>query len=267
MNDARDARAIRDWQLDRLRLDELPPDETAALREALALDESLQRRLERLDADSRAILDELPPRVVAAAVRARHDAGKASAAALAGGWRPTLAVGAAMLLAVGFVALLGPFPELATPRTAVTDTTRLKGLRPEVRLFRKTPTGAESLSPGSVGRRGDVIQLVYQAAGRRYGAIVSVDGRGVVTAHLPAQGSRAAALEIGSAAALPVAYLLDDAPRWEAFYFVTAPEDFDLRPVLEAARLAAASAKPAAPLLLPAGLEQSAFLLKKDDTR
>jgi hypothetical protein len=32
------------------------------------------------------------------------------------------------------------------------------------------------------------VQLAYQAAGRHFGAIVSIDGRGVVTRHLPAAG-------------------------------------------------------------------------------
>ncbi len=86
----------------------------------------------------------------------------------------------------------------------------------------------------------------------------------MVTAHLPSQGREAASLAPGGATPLGSSYRLDDAPRFEAFYFVTAGEPFALEPVLEAARRAAGTT---GPLSLPAGLQQSLFLLRKDDSR
>jgi hypothetical protein len=158
----------------------------------------------------------------------------------------------------------------ATANRGSREPTRIKGLRPEVLLFRKTAGGAEPLTAKSVAHPGDVIQLAYQAAGRRYGTIVSLDSRGVVTRHLPRRGAHAVELTAGGNVPLPAAYQLDDAPRFEVFYLITAPQPFDLQPVLDAVRTAAGRPCPVArpmPLPLPSGLEQSSFLLKKDVAR
>ena len=94
--------------------------------------------------------------------------------------------------------------------------------------------------------------------------IVSVDGRGVVTQHLPRDGAQAARLSAESQALLDVAYELDDAPRWERFYFVAGSAPFDTAPVIEAARTAAsgvAGPPPALPLRM--AVRQSSVLLIK----
>jgi streptogramin lyase len=109
-----------------------------------------------------------------------------------------------------------------------------------------------------------VLQLAYQAAGARYGVVVSIDGRGAVTRHLPEEGEVAAALERGGAVALAHAYQLDDAPGYERFFLVTGERPFDVAPVVEAARwLAAAGQARAGALTLPGGLEQRAVLVVK----
>ena len=96
--------------------------------------------------------------------------------------------------------------------------------------------------------------------------IVSVDGRGVVTEHLPQNESEAAALRAGGPVILASSYRLDDAPRFEVFYFVTADEPFAMARVVAAARLAAgtASAPPAA-LPLAREFRQAQILLRKDE--
>src|SRR6185436_11941296 len=102
--------------------------------------------------------------------------------------------------------------------------------------------------------------------GRTYGAIVSIDGRGAVTLHLPRQGARATRLpEGGETVLLDRAYELDDAPRWERFFFVTGEAPFEIEPLLEAARRAAADPSAPAPerLTLPPNLEQAVFSLEK----
>jgi len=112
---------------------------------------------------------------------------------------------------------------------------------------------------------GDLIRIGYRAAGRRYGAILSADGRGTVTLHLPPRGQEAVALKNGPTVLLDQAYELDDAPRWERFYLVTGDAPFSLAPVLEAAREAATSAASASPaaLRLPPRLDQAVFSLEK----
>lgn len=270
MNDPRERRAVPDWQLERHRLGELPAQEMAALAAAIADDDTLRRRLEELATDDRAILDELPPPVMAAAIRSRSEEVAASRRGLPL-WLPALATAAVLLVALG-VTLRGPGRGPSPADRPQLETTRIKGLRPEILLFRKTASGAEPLTSTSVAHAGDVVQLAYQAAGRRYGVIISVDGRGTVTPHLPRDGRRSPELAPGANVPLAVAYELDDAPRWETFYMVVAPRPFDVEIVVAAAR--AAASRPAhgtagnpARLALPAGFEQTAFLLKKDVSR
>ena len=145
---------------------------------------------------------------------------------------------------------------------------RTKGLRPSLSLFRKTADGSETLADGDVAREGDVIRIGYHAFGRRYGVIVSVDGRGAVTRHFPERSATAAALEPSEVVLLAHAYRLDDAPAWERFFFVTADAPFPVAAVEDAARRLAGEPGMAGPvpagLPLPKALEQSTFLLTKE---
>jgi hypothetical protein len=98
--------------------------------------------------------------------------------------------------------------------------------------------------------------------------IASVDGAGVVTLHHPV--SEAAPPEATALAArptaLPHAYALDDAPRFERFFFITADQPIDLQQSLGALRSLAHRADGAtASLELPAGLHQWSLRLRKPD--
>ncbi len=269
MRDVREPEEVADWQLERFRLQELPAAEMTKLAEAVRADEALRLRLDGLAADDRAVLAELPPRATAAAIRSRRQ-DRVAARRRVPLWQPALATAAVLVVAA--VAIVAPSRGPVTTAPPSLEPTRIKGLHPAILLFRKTTSGAEPLSGTSVAHAGDVVQLAYQAAGGRYGVIVSVDSRGTVTPHLPRSGRRAVELVPGANVPLATAYELDDAPRFEAFYLVVAPRPFDLDRVLVAARSAASdpatrtNGSPAR-LALPAGFEQSAFLLKKDMPR
>jgi hypothetical protein len=247
---------VRDWQLERHLLGELPSVDRETLARALLDEASLARRARDLEESNREILAAHPPRVAAAIICER----------LRLEWPPVwrrslvaLATSVAVLL-VGSALWHGPQDPL--------DTNRIKGLRPSLLVFRHTPVGDEVLPDRALARAGDVVQLTYQAAGQRYGVIVSLDGRGVVTVHHPQQGSRAARLSAGKPVRLASAYRLDDAPGWERFILVTSNEGFDVATVVEAARLT--GTEPGAAFLrltLPEGLDQSSFTLTKEDPR
>ena len=115
--------------------------------------------------------------------------------------------------------------------TSEAPATRIKGGEQEPRLlvFRKLASGAERLGDGALARNGDLVQLAYRSGGLQYGAILSVDGRGTVTQHLPTTGTRA--VPLAAQDTLDVAYELDDAPRWERFYLVAADRRFGLAAV------------------------------------
>ena len=157
---------------------------------------------------------------------------------------------------------------MPSPAGPPEEVERLKGSGPSLVLHRRTAEGSAPLADGDVVRRGDLIRVGYQAAGRAYGVILSIDGRGAVTRHLPAQGPLAAPLDRDGPVLLDYAYELDDAPRWGAFYFVTSDEPFDVEPVLAAAREAASRAVAASPpaIALRTDLGQAIFALRKEDT-
>lgn len=263
---------VPDWLLERLRLGELPAEEAAAVRRAIDSDQSVRDRLAALDRSDAEIHAAHLPRLVAAGIRARLEAAEATAVRgrrlVPLGLRPALAAAAAVfVLALGLTTLLPSRP--GRDRTDdSTDVIRIKGMAPHLVLFRQTPTGAEPLADGALARPNDVIQVLYLSAGRRYGVIVSADGRGVVTQHLPSGEARSTRLTTGDPVALPSAYRLDDAPDWERFYLVTSDASFDVALVTGAVRqsLVAAPAQAATtpPLALPRSLEQTSFTLRKD---
>lgn len=249
---------LREWQIERFVLGELPGPEREAVARAIAEDPELRARVEALDASNREILAEHPPRVAATVIRERAEALRRWSLPA---WGPAVALAACLAAAVGVL----------VPREVGVEApaeTRIKGARPHLGLFRQTSAGVEALPDGSLAREGDLVQLTYQAAGRRFGAILSIDGRGAVTVHLPREGRTAARLVPGQDVRLPSAYRLDDAPRWERFVLVTGDHPFDLAPVVDAAeRLAASAGADAEPLALEASLEQSSFTITKDHRR
>lgn len=142
---------------------------------------------------------------------------------------------------------------------------RQKGGSPDLLLYRKGgESTVERLTPGAVARRLDVVQIAYLAGGRRYGLILSIDGRGSVTRHLPTGGDQAAPLRAGGAVALATAYRLDDAPRLERFYIVAADEPFGVSAVLTAATRAGLDPLTTDRLPLGAQFTQASFLLRKE---
>lgn len=253
--------SIPDHKLERYRLGELPEAELRALEASLT--DADRARLEELDVDDAAILRRLPPRVVAIEVERR------AAAQTRRRWMPLL-VGGASLTAVAAAALLvlnlpGP-PDTAGLGTGVQDHqgVRIKG---DARLLvhRQGASGEVRLDDGAPATSGDVLQLELAAGAADHAVIVSVDGNGVVTRHLPLDGAEAVAVEPGRTVALPSAYRLDDAPDFERFFLVTGRGAFGVLEVEEAARALAGRPDAAdAPLALPATLEVDDLLIRKE---
>jgi len=257
---------IPDWYLEQLAKGELPADQATALRTRLAADPDGEARLMALTADDAATLAAHPPADVAAEVarrlevdKRRRAAGTRDRARQRWAWAGALGVAAAVV-ALLVVRPSPPFKYGDDPG----EVTRVKGGTRLV-VHRRRGNEVELLANGARARRGDVLQLAY-AAERGYGVVVSVDGRGSVTVHLPESGERAAPLSPEGRAALPHAYELDDAPELERFFLVTGTSPFPIAAVVEAARaLAERADRGVAQLPLPAALrlEQTSFLIEK----
>jgi len=218
---------VADWLLERLAAGELPAAQDRALRERLAASGETNR-LDALAASNAQTLSAHPATEVAAEVRRRAKLAKAPVAAL---WRPVWALSFAVAGAAAVVLLLvrpaGPSQSGLSLGQPEQETITSKGLLPSLGLYRKTATGVERLAATARLRPGDVVQLRYIAAGKRFGVVASSDARGAVTLHLPEAPGRAAELARDGERALAHSYELDASPGFERFVFVTADAAFD----------------------------------------
>ncbi len=250
---------VPDILIEQLLLGELPEARARQLRE----DPEVRARLAELQASNREILERYPPEVMVKRIGWRLERERQGHARPTRRWTlPRLAPAAgfaALLLAAGAVLVT------VAPWRERTELTRLKGSRPHLVIYRKTDGGAEALAEGSGIRAGDVLQIAYVAASRKYGVIFSIDGRGVLTLHYPASPASPGLLAEQGEILLDYAYRLDDAPGFERFFLVTSDRTLPVAEVLEAGRRLATDPRQArrSSLGLPAGLEQWSVLLAK----
>ena len=222
-----------DWKLERFWLNELPEEEMRAIQKVLDENPDLRARLEALEGSDREIHESYSTDWVARQVARRLERRGVPSISRFG---PRLALVAVVLLAVVFLIYLPGSEVPPTWDRKGMDGIRLKGVKPDLLLYRKRASEIEQLADSSVAYAGDLIQVFYRAAGKPFGVILSVDGRGTVTRHLPASGTRAVRLIQGDPVPLDYSYELDDAPKWERFYFLTASTSFDVRDVTRAAK-------------------------------
>ena len=151
-------------------------------------------------------------------------------------WTISASAGAAALVVLLVAAVL---PVKIQDNSETVYATRTKGeindvtQAPDLEVWRKAEDGAEKLAPEATVSAGDIVQLRYIVPKSCYGALLSMDGRGVLTVHLSGNDGKAAALTPGKPVALKTSYKLDDAPAFEAFYLITAYENFHLESVRE----------------------------------
>jgi hypothetical protein len=242
-------RDIPDLVLERYRLNELPEASARAVEHMLAADPALRARLAALDVSD-------------ADIRARYSRLIAIHDKRAPSRRLIL-----RLLAAATLAATGLLVFVALPHTTQNpdDGNRIKGTaaaRPALAIYRRTSSGSERLEDGAVVRAGDLLRVGYTSAGRSYGVILSIDGRGAVTMHLPPDGNASVSLAQGAATTLlDRAYELDAAPKVERFYFITGARPFEVAPIVAAVRAARGAPET---LSLPAGLEQATFAIQKE---
>ncbi len=245
-----------EWLLERALLGEAPgdfvPDSSA---------------LDRLRASNAEILDQLPPRAVAAEVERRRTRSSKSWSR-APFWIGGVAVVAAVVAALLFVLFArGDRQHVASIDPAEkNDGIRIKG-NPRVIIHRKHHDHAAILDHQAIANPSDLLQLSYFAAGRQHGAILSIDGRGATTLHFPDSPRASTALVRGRTTPLSHAYRLDDAPRFERFIFVTSATPIDPAVIIAAAeRIANTPDAEKLPLPLPPALEQFSILLRKTES-
>ncbi len=267
--------AIPEIWVERVALGEATEEQTRAVEEALG--DQFEARMAALRADDAAIRAEVPPGRVANEVARRLRAAErdaASTATPARWWIPAGALAAAAALVLLWVRSGDDDPE-PDPMVAIADTTSVDDDGPEqvylkgdARLVIERVDGSRrtALAADDTVTEGTRLQLSYLAADQAQGVIVSIDGRGESTLHFPSTVDASPALAAGGKTSLDHSYELDDAPKFERFFFVTAPEGtaIDVAAVVDAARSLATSADAVVdPLVLPQGWNQRSLVLRK----
>lgn len=229
-----------------LRLEQMKDGEVAVNDD----DEAVKDAVAALRADDARVLSRLPPKTAAANIEAAL-AKTTAPSPLRFFVAPAVAVAAVLCV---FVVV----PE--KPRGDV-----IKGdAQPGLLISRQLNGNAVSLSSWDVVHKGDVVQVRTKGAGFAHGVVVSVDGAGHVTRHFPDEG--APTLLPSGTTSLPFSFELDDAPRFERFFFVASHAALDVKRVEDAAAATARSKDPRTATLsgLPDGAVQTDFLLVKE---
>jgi hypothetical protein len=254
------------WKLERYVLGELPSREMAALQKRESEDPEFHQAAQYLRESAQEILEQYPAAAIVPEIVGKIEPGTRRQADLARSRRLNLKrlLIASPILASFLAVLLIVFHE--SPGTRVKGGEAVDNSRARIVIFRKKDSKIELLKHDDRVRSGDLIQIAYKAAGNKFGVIVSRDGRGGVNLHFPENSEASTRLKDQSSVLLPSAYELDNAPRYECFYFITAMEEIDIREAL--ARVKAAGRLPDYParavLDLPAAWEQFHILFNKE---
>lgn len=275
---------LGDYYLERYALGELPADMMEEIRGRVAADPALRAALDEIEASNLDILECYPVSMIKERLEARAAAGKVlERPAKLFPWKRVLALSSMCATAALVLVLVLPLVKRefgggggGTVLPPIDDT-RVKGngtgaqavdlSTTQLLVHRKSGDRVEILKNGDLARAGDLLQLAYVSAGDAYGVILSIDGRGVVTLHFPADGAGAAALETHQKVLLPDAIELDDAPVFERFFFVSSGSPLDAAAILNEARDLAARPDRglSGSLILPNGARQYSILILKGE--
>jgi len=252
-----------DLILEKYVLNELSPVVRRQLEQALLTDEQLQQRVSDIKSSNQAFASQINADVMLAQIQRKQEVQTDSAKSA--NWRPVLTLVATVVIAVSILVLPVQKNDQLEYNPDGIDGVRLKGLEPELKLYRKMIEGAERLSANSIVHEGDVIQLGYVAADARYGMIFSIDGNAGITLHFPENAQSSSLLTTSGEAPLSHAYQLDDAPYFERFYFVTSSQPVPVAQLLQRLKLQVAEQVDVIKLDLPEAYRQFSFKLRKAD--
>jgi len=224
--------SVPNWKLERYLLGELPAKEMAELKTLENKNIEFCSQLALLKNSNEELLAEYPAEEFAEKMQA---AKFKVIEPIKNRWLMPFSACAGLLITA--TVLVNIFPEehaLENNLAMNEETTRVKGLKTDLEIWRKTADSAEKLHDKSEAKAGDLLQMRYVAEEKCYGVLLSIDGNKVLTVHLSGENGRAKELEAGRIVSLENSYELDNAPKSETFYFFTSKNEFALAPVAEA---------------------------------
>ncbi len=264
---------VRDWELERYLLGELPEKRTNEIEAQMKINSKLRDRLTVLKQSNEGILQQYKPAVLTPKIEQRIKREKAVQKKRTHPFfakRAFYAVPAiSAALVIFFLVLMGPRQDLSF---SLSDGTRIKGAenidrsKPYLLIYRKKAKDIDLLKDGDEAKAGDLLQIAYGSANENYGVIFSYDGNGTVTLHYPENSADSALLGDQKIVLLSLAYELDEAPGYERFFFVTSKSEIDVRSVLDKAKILAQDSARAKQekLQLSNSYNQYSLMLKKE---
>lgn len=269
-----DNKRVPDILIEQYALGELSPEKAREVEDSPGFAD----RLAEIEASNQRILTAYPAATFARRIENRSEVAPAAPARRRVGFTLNLirfGIPAAALVAVALIVglQLGSSTPIG-PEGA--EIVRLKGSAPRIYVYRSVPGAAtaannvERLDNGAVAHTGDRLQLAYVAGEYGYGAIVSVDGRGVVTLHYPSSTDGFdPAVQSGGETRLDLAYQLDDAPAFERFLFFASDERFSVQALVQQIRSQAAAIvqNPNAAIHVDGDFATDSILLRKGEIR
>jgi hypothetical protein len=267
-----DKNYIPKWKLEWYLHGALPAEECEAIAALEVSDGELRGRIDALRESDAKMLAKFPPEEMALRAEAKKPAvvpvhsfwgswGRGGVSL----WAIPAVVCAAMLIIIPVqVFFTGDIAD--TGMAAYED--RVKGevagdvSAPTLEVWRKADNAVEKLEAGTYVQAGDRLQLRYIVPESYYGALVSIDGLGVMTVHLSDSDGKAVLLTPGRPVALKTSYKLDDAPKYEAFYLITSADSFILDSVIT---ILEEKKHPLDDMVLPKNRQITAFTLMKSN--
>jgi hypothetical protein len=231
---------ISEYYLERYALGELPDEENEKIRRLVSTVSEFQAALDEIRSSDRDILALYPPKTVKAGLMMQLEETPKKSFPL----RRVLTISSVVATFLVIILVLPFFKQKnkVIQPIAEREVTLVKGMeavdlsRTQLLVYRKIQDRVETLSDGEKARAGDLLQLAYVSAEDSYGLILSIDGRGAVTLHLPESKGDSTRLELSKQSLLPSAFELDDAPEFERFFFLTSDSPIDVGGVLQEAQ-------------------------------
>lgn len=263
-------RQIKAWILERYLLGELPPSRMEEITLLAKENPDIKKEIDQIKQAGAEILKKHPPETMLPEIlrRYKENSRQARLREKAGPIIRKRLLYATPVLAFALLLLFIVFVKDGT----TPNNTRIKGeesldfTKTQIIIYKKTNNKIELLNKREQAKAGDLLQLAYVPAGKRYGVIFSIDGKGVVTLHYPQNRSDSSILKQEKKNLLLSAYELDNAPDFERFFFITAMTEIAVQSMInkaEALALSPSSAK-ARNLELPESYNQFSILLTKE---
>ncbi len=262
---------ISEYYLERYALGELPEEEAEEIGQLASSDPELQAALERIEASNREILALYSPLTVKASLLSLLEDAQNKPFPL----KRVLVITSTAVVLLTLILVLPLLKEKPgiIISDAEQDVTLFKGIpkvdlsQTQLLVYRKIQDQVEMLSDGEQARTGDLLQLAYVTVEESYGVILSIDGKGMITLHFPADKGKSTKLERNKQFLLPNAIELDDAPEFERFFFLTSESPIDVDAVIKALEsLAKYPGQVKQPVIdLPRNLKQYSIIILKGE--